>query len=289
MRGPGGADRFAAYRFLFPSWLAVVGIAFFPAIAVFYWSLHRYLPAEGVFEPVGLAHFARLVADERLRQALWNTTYITTLSVALELGLGLALALLLHQRFPGRGLARAAVLVPWAIPTVVTARLWEWLWNADYGLVNHLLGLSANWLGHPGLAIHAVIVADVWKSTPFAALLLLAGLQVIPEDLDRAARTDGASPWRRLRHVTLPLLKPMILVVLLFRMLDAFRIFDVVYVLTGGGPANTTETLSVYAYKTFFRILDFGFGSAISVVVFLLVGAASVLYLRLWMARSASP
>lgn len=286
MSGVRVPERFAAYSFLFPSWLAVVLVAFFPLFAVILWSFFQYYPAQGVFEPVGTLHYARLFGDERFWQALGNTAYVSVISVALELALGLGLALLLHERLPGRGWFRAAALIPWAIPTVVSARLWEWMLNADYGLVNYLLGTSENWLGTPGLAMHAVIAADVWKTTPFAALLLLAGLQVIPEDLYQAARTDGADAWRRFWHITLPLLRPMLLVVLLFRTLDAFRIFDVVYVLTGGGPANTTETLSVYAYKTYFQILDFGYGSALSVVVFLCVGALSVVYLRLWTRRA---
>lgn len=280
-------ERFAAYSFLFPSWLVVVLVAFFPLFTVVLWSFFQYVPAQGVFEPAGALHYQRLSGDGRFWQALGNTAYVSLVSVALELLLGLGLAILLHERLPGRGWFRAAVLLPWAIPTVVSARLWEWMLNADYGLVNYLLGSSENWLGTPGLAMHAVIAADVWKTTPFAALLLLAGLQVIPEDLYQAARTDGADAWRRFWHITLPLLRPMLLVVLLFRTLDAFRIFDVVYVLTGGGPANTTETLSVYAYKTYFQILDFGYGSALSVVVFLCVGSLSVVYLRLWTRRAA--
>jgi len=213
--------------------------------------------------------------------------YFTIVSVSLELLLGLAIALLLQRSFRGRGWMRVVVLLPWAIPTVVSARMWEWLYNAEFGLLNYVAALAGlttqpvNWLGDPFWALHAAIVMDVWKTMPFAAILLLAGLQTIPRDLYQAARVDGANPWQIFRSVTLPLLKPMILVVLLFRTLDAFRVFDAVYVLTGGGPANSTETLSIYTYKVLFQTLQFGYGSALAVVTFAAVALISLLYLKL--------
>jgi multiple sugar transport system permease protein len=176
---------------------------------------------------------------------------------------------------------RAVVLVPWAIPTVVTAKMWEWLYNADFGLLNYLLGVKINWLGSPMWAMNAAVFMDVWKTTPFVALLLTAGLQVIPRELYHAARVDGASPWYIFKNITLPLLMPIIIVVLLFRTIDAFRVFDAIYVLTGGGPANSTETLSIYAYKVLFQTLQFGYGSALSMIVFLCVGGISIFYVRL--------
>ena len=202
-------------------------------------------------------------------------------AVGLELALGLGFALLLRAAAPGRGFLRASLLVPWAIPTVVSAKLWGWLYNPDYGLVPRLLpGDDPSFLGTPGYAMHAAIVVDVWKTTPFVALLLLAGLTSIPEDLYKAAEIDGASAWRSFRSITLPLLAPTILVTVLLRTLDAFRVFDAVYVLTEGGPANTTETLSIYAYKTLMRSGDFGYGSALSVATFVCVMALSVGYIR---------
>jgi multiple sugar transport system permease protein len=197
------------------------------------------------------------------------------------MALGLAVALLLNRLFRGRGLMRAVVLVPWAIPTVVSARMWEWMYNSDFGIFNYFLGTQINWLGDPFWAMNAAIFMDVWKTTPFVALLLTAGLQVIPRELYAAARLDGAAAWAGFRRITLPLLWPTMLVVLLFRTLDAFRVFDAIYVLTGGGPANTTETLSIYAYKSLFQTLQFGYGSAIAVIVFLCVGLISVGYIRL--------
>jgi multiple sugar transport system permease protein len=176
---------------------------------------------------------------------------------------------------------RSIVLIPWAIPTVVSARMWEWLYHPDLGLLNYLLGVQVNWLGSPFWAMNAAILVDIWKTTPFVVLLVLAGLKGIPGDLYRAARVDGASCGTILLRITLPLLRPVILIVLVFRTLDAFRVFDSIYVLTGGGPANTTETLSIYAYKVLFQTLEFGYGSTISLAVFACVGMLTLFYARL--------
>ncbi len=173
-----------------------------------------------------------------------------------------------------RGVVRAAVLIPWAIPTVVTSKMFGWLFDGQHGIVNYLLrscGLipgNLNWYGSPELALPTIIIADVWKTTPFMALLLLAGLQTIPRSLSEAAAIDGASPWKRFWSVRLPLLAPSLLIAALFRALDAFRIFDLVYVLTGGGPADSTEVLSTLTYKNLFSALQFGYGSALSTTMF---------------------
>jgi multiple sugar transport system permease protein len=171
--------------------------------------------------------------------------------------------------------------VPWAIPTVVSAKMWAWLWNADYGLATRLFApKGVDPLGTPGWAMHAAILVDVWKTTPFVTLLLLAGLKGIPDDLYQAARVDGAGRLRTFRSITLPLLLPVIGITLIFRTLDALRVFDAVYVLTDGGPANTTETLSIYAYKTLMRMGDFGYGSTLSVATFACVMVVSAVYLN---------
>jgi multiple sugar transport system permease protein len=269
------------YFLLLPAVFFVTGIALVPVLFTVWLSFRRQLPIFGVSEFVALENYRFLLGDARFWQALGNTAYFVALSVPLEVALGLGFALLLHQKFRGRGAARALVLVPWAVPTVVAARFWEWIFSGDFGVLNYLLGTRINWLGDPVWALHAAILADVWKTTPFVVLLLLAGLQVIPEDLYRAARIDGAGAWQLFRHVTLPLLRPVLLLVLLFRTMDAARIFDLVFVLTGGGPANTSETLVVYTYKTLYRTLQFGYGSALAVATFLFVFAVSVVYLRL--------
>ena len=186
----------------------------------------------------------------------------------------------LNRTFACRGIVLALVLLPWAIPTVVSARMWEWMYNTDLGVLNYLLGRQINWLGSPRWALNAAVFMDVWKTTPFVVILLLAGLQTIPRELYAAARVDGAKGWSLFRHISLPQLRPLILVVLLFRVLDAFRVFDAVYVLTGGGPANATETLSIYAYKVLFQTLQFGYGATISFAVFLSMVGISLLFVK---------
>lgn len=274
-------ERLGRYALLAPAVSFVSAIAFVPVLFTVWLSFRRQMPIFGISEGVGLENYRFLLEDARFWQALANTAYFVALSVPLEVGLGLAFALLLNQKFPGRGAARALVLIPWAVPTVVAARFWEWILNADFGVLNYLLGVRINWLGDPFWALHAAILADLWKTTPFVVLLLLAGLQVIPEELYRAARIDGANTWQLFRHVTLPLLRPVLLLVLLFRTMDAARIFDLIFVLTGGGPANTSETLVVYTYKLLYRTLQFGYGSALAVATFLFVFALSLVYLRL--------
>ena len=267
-------------RFVLPAVIALSLVTVYPVLAVLFMSLHRKMLLFDISEYTGFDNYRFLLADDRFWNAFDNTVYFTAMSVSLELLLGLGIALLLNRTFRFRGIVTALVLVPWAIPTVVSARMWEWMYNTDFGILNHLLGMKINWLGSPFWAMNAAIVMDVWKTTPFVAILLLAGLKMIPHDLYQAARIDGAGAWSIFRRITLPLLMPVVLVVLIFRTMDAFRVFDAVYVLTGGGPANTTETLSIYAYKVLFQTLQFGYGSTLAVVVFLCVGAISLLYLR---------
>jgi len=258
-----------------PAVAVLVGVALVPVLAALWISLHRSIVIFHEQRFVGLGNFRFLLQDGRFWSALRTTAYFTAVAVAVELLLGLPVALLLHR---GRGLLRAAVLLPWAIPTAVSARMWAWLFNADYGLL-HRLAPAVDWLGSPWTALHAAILVDVWKTTPFVALILLAGLQSIPEDVFEAANVDGAGRARTFAQVTLPLLKPAVLIALLFRSLDAFRVFDAIYVLTEGGPANATETLSIYAYKTLMRSGDFGYGSTLSVATFacvLVIGLAFV-------------
>ncbi len=273
--------RRAAAAFLSPAGLVLAGVTLFPALWVVWMSLEQRALIRGAPRFIGLDNYLRLLGDARFWNAFGNTAYFTGVSVALELALGLAVALLLSRAGRARPALYAVVLVPWAVPTIVSARMWEWMYNADFGVLNYLLGGQFNWLGSPFLALHAAILMDVWKATPFVALLLLAGLQAIPRDLYLAAAVDGARPLRIFLGLTLPLLAPVIGVVLIFRTIDAFRVFDAIYVLTGGGPANSTETLSIYAYKVLFQTLEFGYGSALAVVVMLAVGLAAVLYTRM--------
>ena len=259
-----------------PAVAILAGVAVMPVLAALWLSLHRSILIFHDQRFVGLSNFRFLVIDGRFWSALGTTAYFTAAAVAVELLLGLPVALLLQR---GKGLLRAAVLLPWAIPTAVSARMWAWLFNADYGLL-HRLAPTVDWLGSPRTALHAAILVDVWKTTPFVALILLAGLQSISEDVYEAAHVDGAGRARIFTSVTLPLLRPSILLALLFRSLDAFRVFDAIYVLTEGGPANATETLSIYAYKTLMRSGDFGYGSALSVATFLCVLIIGLAFVR---------
>ncbi|MCH8041331.1 MAG: sugar ABC transporter permease, partial [Nitrospinae bacterium] len=218
-------------------------------------------------------------------QAFMVTFGFVFLSTILELILGLGIALVIHEQFKGRGWVRAAVLIPWAIPTVVASQMWRFIFNDQYGLANLLLfGDRVSdyipWLAFPESAFLAIVLADVWKTSSFAALLLLAGLQVIPDEIYDAARIDGATAWRRFWSITLPLLKPALLTALLFRTIDAFRVFDLVFVMTQGGPGDATQVIQFYGYKTLFTEGRVGYGTTISVMVFLTILILSLFYVR---------
>ena len=236
-------------------------------------------------EPVfsGLSNYVRMFGDGRFWQSLWNTTVFTSISIFLELILGMIFALVLNQSFLGRGFVRTSALIPWALPTAVMGLAWAWIFNDQYGVVNDILlrlGIIQEaiiWLGEPTSAMISLIIADVWKTTPFIALILLAGLQSIPTDLYEAHAIDGATPWQSFRQITLPLLAPQILISLLFRFAQSFGVFDLVQVMTGGGPAGATEMVSIYIYATVRRYLDFGYGAALVTVTFLLLILAVVI------------
>jgi ABC-type sugar transport system permease subunit len=249
-------------------------VAIFPILWTFWESLHLHdLRMPWLGRPfVGAANYAEALADPRFRGALARTAVFVAATVALELAAGLVLAVALDRVSRGRELVRTAVLLPWAIPTVVAALVWRFLFESPAGLVNALavrLGMAPpTWFADAVAAWVPLVLADAWKTTPFVALLLLAGLQNIDRALYEAADVDGAGPWRQFVEITLPLLRPALLVALLFRSLDAFRVFDVVYVMTGGGPGTATEPLALYTFGTLLQNLRFGYGSALSVIVF---------------------
>jgi len=281
------AARRQALLLLAPTLVALTALTVYPGCWVVWLSLQHRVPIFGVARFAGLDNFAFLAVDPRFWSAARTTAAFTALSVALELLLGVAVALALARQQRGRRLGLSLLLLAWAMPSVVTAKLYEWLYHPTAGLINVLLGAHAiNWLGDPRLALPAVILADVWRSMPFVALLCYARLRTIPAELYEAAQVDGAGRLATLGRVTLPLLGRIVLLALLFRTLDALRAFDIMFVLTGGGPAGTTETLTVYAYRSLFQMLQLGFGSAISVVVFALVMGAAWAYLRLLRPRA---
>lgn len=236
---------------------------------------------------VGLKHYKAFFAEKRFWTSIGNTLIFTLYAVTVEMAVGFIIALLINKPFAGRGLVRAAVLIPWATPTAISAMVWQFLYNGQHGIIAKLFaesGLISDMsvlLSTKAGAFFSVILADVWKTSPFVALLLLAGLQTIPGSLYEAAQVDGASRWRLFLHITLPQMRMPLLVTLMFRTLDAFRVFDLIYVLTGGGPANATESISMYAYQTMFAKLDFGAGSALSVIVFLFIAGICMVYVKL--------
>ena len=275
-------DRHLSWLFLAPALLVLGGLTVYPALWVLWLSLQYRIPVFSIARWAGLEHYAFLAVDTRFWNAAGVTAVFTVVSVALECGLGLGVALALRGQRHWRRVALALLLLAWALPSVVTAKMFEWLYHPSGGLVNFLLGGRAiNWLGDPALALPALIVADVWRTTPFVALLCYARLLTIPPELYEAGQVDGAAAWQAFARITWPLVRPILLVVLLFRTLDALRAFDLMFVLTGGGPAGSTETLTVYAYRALFQTLQVGFGAAIGVVVFALVMLVAVGYLRL--------
>ena len=280
-----------AFLFLLPSFIFVGLFALYPIFESFRLSFYRSiltLPWLGQ-KSVGWENYIDLFTDPVAAQSLRITLILAVVSIPLELFIGLAMALVMNEVFRGRGLVRAIVLIPWAIPTVVSSQMWRFIFNDRYGLFNFILfGADVSRylapLADPTLAPMAIIVAEVWKTAPFVALILLAGLQIIPDDLYEAASIDGANPWQKFRHVTLPLIRPALLLALLFRTIDALRVFDLVFVMTQGGPADATNVLSFYGYKKTFAEGMVGYGSAIAVGIFLISLTLSIIYLRLFQA-----
>ncbi len=285
VRDPADAHRLG-YALVAPVVLVLLAITAFPFAYNLWNSVHHVDLLEPGSHPfVGLENYRTLLSDPDFRATFVRTIGYTVVSVAIELVIGLSLALVIHQRFRGRGLVRAAILIPWAVPTVVSAMLWKTMFDPQSGFVNYLLGVfhlpgaGTAWLGGTWTAWMAILVADAWKNTAFMAILLLAGLQVIPDELFEAARVDGATWWDSFRRVTLPLLKPALAVALIFRSLSAFLIFDVIYIMTGGGPGSSTETLSYVNWRAFLVDTDFGAGGAISVVLVLMALALAGIYM----------
>ncbi|HTM03839.1 MAG TPA: sugar ABC transporter permease [Vicinamibacterales bacterium] len=264
-----------AWAFVLPALGVVALIAVFPIVWTFWESLHLDdLRMPWLGRPrVGFANYAEALGDQRFWSALAHTGVFVAATVTIELAAGLLLAMALDRLSRGASAVRTAVLLPWAIPTVVAALVWRFIFESPSGVANvavHTLGMTPpTWFADAVAAWVPLVLADAWKTTPFVALLLLAGLQTIDRALHEAAAIDGAGPWRQFTGVTLPLLMPALLVAFLFRTLDAFRVFDVVYVMTGGGPGTATEPIAVYTFSTLMQNLRFGYGSALSMIVFL--------------------
>ncbi len=292
MRGPRTLARREArlgWMLAAPALAVILLVALVPVGGTVWEALHRHdlrLPWLGT-PFVGLGNFAEAIGDTRFRDGVLRTLAFALVSMPLELALGLALALAMHAAIRGRAIVRVAALLPWAIPTVVAALVWRFMFDANAGIATHLLrtaglvGPTFDVLVHPFAAWVPIVAADVWKTAPFVAVLLLAGLQTIDPVLYEAARLDGAGTLRRFTSITLPLLAPALVVAGTFRFLDALRLFDLAYVLTGGGPGTATEPLSLYAYSVLTQRLRFGYGAAISITVFLLTFVAALVAVRI--------
>ncbi len=287
-----------AWLFLTPMLIVLALVAAWPLLRTIYLSFTdanllkldqaKWVGAEN-FLTHERGHWYGVLADPKWWRAVKNTLSFTVVTVAIETVLGLIIALVLHREFRGRGLVRAAVLIPWAIPTIVSARMWGWMLNDQFGVVNHLLmslGLIDHplaWTADPSLMMTSVIVVDVWKTTPFMALLILAALQMLPKECYEAAQIDGVSPLKVFWRVTLPLIRPALMVAVIFRALDALRVFDVIYVLTGS--SDRSMTMSIYARQQLVEFQEVGYGSAASTLLFFIIAVLTVLCVSLGRVR----
>ena len=280
-------DALIGIALILPSLLIIIGISLQPILSTLYLSFFeadRGINVEQTF--VGLGNYLELLADPVFWITIRRTIYFTLISVGLELVLGLAIAQLIHSHPPGWRFLRTSLIIPWAVPTIVNGTMWRWIYNADYGALNGLLlqlGIIKEyipWLTRPDIAMNLVIIADIWHSVPFIALILQAALATLPTDLEEAAAVDGANTLQRFWLVRLPLLRPAILVVLIIRTVEAFRVFDIIYVITNGGPANATMTISFLTYLETFSFGHVGRGSALSFLISLFTLIMAFLYIR---------
>ena len=272
------AERRLGWLLCTPAVVVMIAVAAFPIFYAIWLSLQRYdlrFPNEAKF--IGFSNYGAVLSSQYWWHALWVTLIITVISVAVEFVLGMLLAILMFRTLFVRGTMRTIILIPYGIVTVAAAYGWQYAWTPHIG---YLVGSTSAPLTSQGSAIAIIILAEIWKTTPFMALLLMAGLSLVPEDVLQAARVDGATAWQRFYRVTLPLMKPAILVALLFRALDAFRIFDNIYILTGGG--NGTYSVSILGYDNLFRALNLGIGSAISILIFICVAIIAFIFIRIF-------
>jgi multiple sugar transport system permease protein len=275
------SERKLAFMLVGPAAIVMLAVVAYPLIDTLILSLQRAdlrFPAANKF--IGLANYGHVLSASVFWQDLWHTVLLTVISVPIQFVLGMLLALAMHRAIFARGSLRAIALVPYAIIAVVAAYSWNYAWSLDSGWIPKLLGLSSDPLAHPFGTYVAIITTEVWKNTPFMALLLLAGLALVPDELLEAAKVDGASTWQRFYRITIPLMKPAILVALLFRTLDAFRIFDTIYIFNQG--ANGSESLSMLNYSTLLDRLNLGLGSALSVILLLIVGFIAFVFIKLF-------
>ena len=277
-----------ALALLAPSIIVVFGIVIYPILRTLYTSFYRVdTPFPGHFPFIGFRNYSFALSNSDFWSAVERTAYFTVVSTGLELVFGMGIALLLYAPLRGRWLFRTICVLPWALPTIVNGAMWRYFFNAQYGVVNAALtqlGIQSSYhafFSSPFQAMNIVILADVWKNTSLVAFFLLAGLTTIPRELYEAARIDGYGRWGSFVHITLPLLRPVIVVVLVLRTIEAFKVFDIIYVMTGGGPANGTQSIAYYTYQRAFSDEFFGYGSALAYLIVLFIMGFAILYIRL--------
>jgi ABC-type sugar transport system permease subunit len=281
-------ESWVAAAFIAPAALVIVLVVLIPLARAAWMSLFDISLIRPGDEPfVGLGNYVDQLTDPDFWAAVGRSLVFTISSTTLELVLGLGLALLMNQPLRGRWLLRSLIILPWALPTIVNALMWRWIDNAEYGALNALLtqlGLLDSyrvWLSNSDLAMWMVIIADVWKMTPLVAILLLAALQSVDRELVEVAKVDGASSFQSFRLIVMPLITPVVLIVLVLRTMEAFKVFDIIWIMTGGGPANATQTIAIYAYQTAFQGYDFGAGAALGYLIALIIMALAAVYLRM--------
>lgn len=288
-----------AWLFLAPMLFVLAVVAVWPFLRTVYYSFtdasladldaRQWVGFDNYFSvlrlPSGRLLYDGLLVDPVWWRAVWNTVRFAVVSVACETMLGMIVALALNAEFKGRGIVRAAILIPWAIPTIVSAKMWQWMLNDQFGIINVVLlnlGLIDDkiaWTASADTAMIAVLIVDIWKTTPFMALLILAALQMLPREILEVAKLDGANPWQIFWRVTLPLIRPAVMVAVIFRALDALRIFDLIYVLT---PNNVqTKSMSIFSRENLFEFDKFAYGSAASTLLFLIIGLLTIAYIRI--------
>ncbi len=270
-----------------PAMLAIFGVVLFPMLSSLWLSFQQHdlsRPQEDAF--IWLGNYINLLKDPRYLNSLQATLKFSLFSVIIELILGVAIAMVLNQEFRGRGFVRGLMILPWAMPSIVNAAMWKWIYNADYGALNallsqlHLIDRYQVWLAEPSTAMFLIILANVWKETPFTVILILAALQTIPDDLYEASRVDGATEWQSFLRITLPLILPVLMIAGLLQFIWGFQTFELIYVVTGGGPFSSTEMTNLRVYATTFRSLRFGYGAAMAYLTSLIIFIPAVVYIR---------
>lgn len=290
-RGRSFIDRYLPQILVTPSTLIIFGVLVFPIVYALFMSVNDMNIAKRTYEFIGLENYKTMFTDKYFKNAITQTLLFTVLTVAAEIGIGVAVALVLNQEFKGRGFVRGLMILPWALPSVVNAVMWKWIFNGNYGVLNALLtniGILDSYyvfLGKPVSAFVCVLIANIWKETPYVVLLTIAALANIPADLYEAAQIDGANSWKSFWRITLPMIRPVILILTITKTIWALQTFDLVFIMTAGGPVNVTQFIAFFIHKTSFKFQKFGYGSAMSFTLSLVCFFLTYLYIKVFMGK----